>query len=65
QMNATDSSNLMDSPAAGQLGVHRAIFYDEGDGSAEKFRPYGPPSDEFLARVGAQLQARMANPRAS
>lgn len=65
QMNATDSSNLMDSPAAGQLGVHRAILYDEGDGSAEKFRPYGPPSEAFLTRVGRQLHARMPNPSAN
>ena len=30
QMNATDSSSLMDAPDAALLGVHRAILYDGG-----------------------------------
>jgi len=58
QMNATDSSSLMDSPEAARLGVHRAIFYDEGQGRTEKFRPYGLPSDEYLAWVKKQLHGR-------
>jgi len=58
QMNATDSSNLIDSPAAGRLGVHRGILYNEGQGSQEKFRPYGLPSDDWLAWVKKQLTAR-------
>ena len=47
QMNANDSSSLMDSPEASRLGVHRAILYDEGQGLAEKFRPYGLPSNDY------------------
>ena len=58
QMSATDSSNLMDSPAASKLGVHRAIFYSEEHGQAEKFRPYGPPSADWLQWVHKQLAAR-------
>ena len=58
QMNANDSSSLMDSPEASRLGVHRAILYDEGQGVAEKFRPYGLPSSQFLAFVKKQLSAR-------
>jgi hypothetical protein len=58
QMNASDSSNLIDSPAAGQLGVHRAILYDEGRGGLEKFRPYGLPSNEWLRQVKTRLHAR-------
>lgn len=58
QMNAADSSNLIDSPAASQLGIHRAILYDEGDGRLEKFRPYGLPSGAWLAWVEQQLHAR-------
>ncbi len=58
QMNANDSSSLMDSPEASRLGVHRAILYDEGQGLAEKFRPYGLPSNEYLAWVRKQLQDR-------
>ncbi len=40
QMSLTDSSNLIDSPAANQLGFHRALFYSEEQGVLEKFRPY-------------------------
>jgi DNA segregation ATPase FtsK/SpoIIIE, S-DNA-T family len=51
QMNATDSSNLMDTPDASRLGVHVAISYDEGQGRMEKFRPFGLPSSEWLAEL--------------
>ena len=57
QMNANDSSSLMDTPEASRLGVHRALFYDEGQGRMEKFRPYGLPSDEWLG-VGQETVAR-------
>jgi hypothetical protein len=40
------------------LGVHRAIFYDEGQGRMEKFRPYGLPSNAWLALVKKQLDRR-------
>jgi len=58
QMNSSDSSNLIDSPAAARLGVHRAIFYNEGLGHLEKFRPYGLPADEWLEQVRKGLGAR-------
>ncbi len=48
QMNASDSSNLIDSPAASKLGVHRALLYREERGTCEKFRPYGAPSSAWL-----------------
>jgi DNA segregation ATPase FtsK/SpoIIIE, S-DNA-T family len=60
QMNATDSSNLMDMPDASRLGVHRAILYDEGQGYMEKFRPYGLPSNEWIAQVKKILRERDA-----
>jgi hypothetical protein len=56
QMNASDSSNLIDSPEASRLGVHRAYLYDEGQGRLEKFRPYGMPSAEWLHWVKTALQ---------
>jgi hypothetical protein len=56
QMNASDSSNLLDSPAASKLGVHRALLYREETGTSEKFRPYGAPAAEWLERVAAQLR---------
>ena len=58
QMSATDSSNLMDSAAASRLGMHRAILYSEEQGDFEKFRPYAPPADEWLAWVQEQIQSR-------
>jgi S-DNA-T family DNA segregation ATPase FtsK/SpoIIIE len=44
QMNATDSSVLIDNPAASTLGLHRALFSSEETGSIEKFRPYELPT---------------------
>lgn len=61
QMSATDSSNLMDSPIASRLGMHRALLYSEELGEFEKFRPYAPPTDEWLAFVKEQLTARSSN----
>jgi hypothetical protein len=58
QMNANDSSSFIDTPAAGQLGVHRGLLYSEADGLLEKFRPYGPPSEELLREIQRQFQAR-------
>jgi DNA segregation ATPase FtsK/SpoIIIE, S-DNA-T family len=55
QMNANDSSSLMDTPEASRLGVHRACFYDEGQGRMEKFRPYGLPSQQWLEWVKERL----------
>ena len=59
-MNATDSSNLIDAPAAGQLGraSGRAIT-TKGQGRLEKFRPYGLPADAWLAWFSRQLHARV------
>jgi hypothetical protein len=60
QMSATDSSVLIDSPAAGKLGLHRALFHSEDQGKLEKFRPYGLPSESWLAEVDRQLKAGRA-----
>src|SRR5262249_26222885 len=37
QMSAADSSNLIDTPQASKLGLHRALFFSEDRGQAEKF----------------------------
>ena len=55
QMSATDSSTLIDSPIANQLGFHRALLYSEEQGGLEKFRPYAAPSDDWLADVARRL----------
>lgn len=55
QMNQSDSSSLIDSPAASKLGVHRALFYREESGTAEKFRPYGLPTEAWMHFVQSRL----------
>ena len=62
QMSAVDSSNLMDSAGASHLGPFRALLYDDDRGQSEKFRPYGPPSDDYLRRVTQQLATPPATP---
>jgi hypothetical protein len=55
QMSAADSSNLVDSPIANQLGLHRALLYSEEQGGLEKFRPYDALKDEWLTHVHEKL----------
>lgn len=40
QMSAADSSQLIDTPAASKLGLHRAVYFSEENGTLEKFRPF-------------------------
>lgn len=53
QMSANDSASLIDSPKAGSLGLHRALFYSEHESRLETFRPFALPDpgwvDEALA----------------
>ena len=62
QMSAADSSQLIDSPAAGRLGENRAFFYSEEQGRLEKFRPYSPPEDEDLAEFKRRFDAKPKRP---
>lgn len=43
QMSAADSASLIDSGAASELGLNRALSYDEPSGTVEIFRPYAQP----------------------
>jgi hypothetical protein len=58
QMSGTDSSQLVENPAAGRLGQQRALFVQEETGTLEKFRPYQFPSDEWLTKLSARLRSR-------
>ncbi len=58
QMGAEDSANLIDTPAAGKLGLYRAYFYSEDEARLEKFRPYGLPSETWPAWVEKMLRRR-------
>jgi hypothetical protein len=51
QMSANDSANLIDSPAATTLGLHRALFYNEHLGTLETFRPYAMPDAVWLEEI--------------
>jgi hypothetical protein len=51
RLNQTDSASLVDSPAAASLGPGRAILYRDQTGTAEKFRPFSWPDDEWLSDV--------------
>ena len=57
QMNASDSSNLIDSAVASRLGDHRALLYLGEQGTLEKFRPFAPPPEEWLAEITGRLRA--------
>ena len=57
QMSATDSSQLIDTPAAARLGRNRALYLADGAEKPEKFRPYGLPGLAGLARLAEQGQA--------
>ena len=58
QMSASDSASLVESPDAGTLGLHRALYYNDREGYTEIFRPYARPGNEWIEEVGRQLAAR-------
>jgi DNA segregation ATPase FtsK/SpoIIIE, S-DNA-T family len=55
QMNAGDSSHLIDSPAGAKLGNNRALFYSDERGTIEKFRPYAIPSPTWIDHLKQQF----------
>ena len=40
------------------LGLHRALFYNEHDGTLETFRPYASPDQAWLEKTAGTLAAR-------
>jgi hypothetical protein len=55
QMSANDSASLIDSPKASNLGLHRALFYNEHAGTLETFRPYAAPDRAWLQSAAEKL----------
>lgn len=55
QMSQNDSAALVDSPAASNLGLHRALFYNEHEGYLETFRPYALPENAWIEEAKADL----------
>jgi hypothetical protein len=60
QMSQMDSTQLIESQAAGRLGEKRAIVFCEENGRVEKFRPWGLASEEWLAEQANRLAERQA-----
>ncbi len=57
QMSANDSASLIDTPKASQLGLNRALFYNEQEGYLETFRPYALPAQEWFKEALEQLNS--------
>ena len=55
-MNANDSSQLIDTPAASRLKPNRGLYLEEGQERPESFRPYGLCGPEWLQQVSTTLQ---------
>ena len=51
QMSASDSASLIDAPAGATLGLNRALFYNDREGSLETFRPYAQPDNEWIEGI--------------
>lgn len=64
-MNANDSSNLIDNPAASRLGSNRALLFRGDVGILEKFRPYRAPSLGWLQEISQGTVADNASTTAS
>ena len=60
QMSSADSSHLIDTPLANQLGFHRALFYSEEQGLLEKFRPYTHIDPQWLDTLVENLHNKSA-----
>jgi hypothetical protein len=58
QMSAGDSASLIDAPDASTLGMHRAVLFNEREGSLETFRPYALPGNDWLDDAVRQLAAK-------
>ena len=56
QMSANDSASLVESPKASNLGLHRALFYSEQEGTLETFRPYAAPDAAWITEAGEQMK---------
>lgn len=60
QMSASDSSELIDTPAASKLGLYRGLLFVEEEGTVEKFRPYALPDDARRAEILGALKTAAA-----
>lgn len=59
QMSENDSNKLFGSNEASKLGTHRALLFNESDGTFEKFIPYESPSDEWQEQTLDYLRQKV------
>ncbi|HVR36556.1 MAG TPA: FtsK/SpoIIIE domain-containing protein [Methylomirabilota bacterium] len=57
QMSAADSASLIDAPDGSELGLHRALYFNEREGYVEKFRPYALPDNGWMGEVEGCLRS--------
>ena len=62
QMNANDSSHLIDSPAASKLDALAGLVFRDATGEWEKFRPFSVPDAASLERLLSADADRPAEP---
>lgn len=60
QMSESDSSELIDSPAANKLGMYNALSFSAQSGQIEKLRPYATPDNEIIGEFSRIITARDA-----
>ena len=60
QMSANDSASLIDSPKASNLGLHRALYFNEREGTLETFRPYAMPGVGWLEEARGSALIKIA-----
>jgi hypothetical protein len=58
QMSANDSASLIDSPRGSSLGLHRALFFNEREGTLETFRPYALPANGWVEEAVGKVAGR-------
>jgi len=56
QVTESDSNDLIDAPSANKLGLFRALYLSKKKGELKKFKPYGLPTEEWLAFVKKQFK---------
>jgi len=57
RLNQTDSASLIDTPVAAALSQGRAILYRDQTGTADRFRPFSWPSNEWLQSFAVQADS--------
>lgn len=57
RLNQTDSASLIDTPVAASLSQGRAILYRDQTGSADRFRPFNWPTNEWLQSISGSVDS--------